>query len=118
MPNGDGTNDGFYIIGMGIDKIQLTIREGINTVFKSNAVIPYWDGKINEIDAPEGKYDIYLNVTTTDSSTYDIKATVCLMRCVPKGFDISNCQFGSQFSNNVKYQAFDPTRSNWIVYCD
>jgi gliding motility-associated-like protein len=125
-PNDDGWNDSFGVKILNtnwstteyIDKFELTIRDGANIVFQTNSAYFMWDGKVNGKDAPEKKYTVYLEAATADNTNYDLEGTVCLIRCIPKGFDISGCRFPSQFWFGFSEMGFDSNRAIGLSSCD
>ncbi len=56
-PNNDGLNDVFKISGMGVQEFEMNVydRWGKN-IFSSKGVNEGWDGKINNVMAPQGTY--------------------------------------------------------------
>ena len=80
-PNGDGLNDIFRPIPVGISNTQyfrIFNRYG-ETVFQTNQWLKGWDGTYNGADQPMGVY-IYKIEGTTGGEPFQTNGNVTLMR--------------------------------------
>jgi gliding motility-associated-like protein len=67
-PNGDGINDLWQIVALEYDPnaiIKIFNRSG-TVIYKTTGYKPYWDGKINGVDAMAGTY--YYSIKTTKTN--------------------------------------------------
>jgi gliding motility-associated-like protein len=81
-PNGDGTNDQFFINNTGMSSLNCDIfnRWG-QLLFSITAPDQAWDGKTpNGLAAPEGTYMYMLQALGLDGKTYKQQGTVTLVR--------------------------------------
>jgi gliding motility-associated-like protein len=81
-PNGDGTNDQFFINNTGMRSLNCNIfnRWG-QLLFSITAPDQAWDGKTpNGLAAPEGTYMYMLEALGLDGKTYKQQGTVTLVR--------------------------------------
>jgi gliding motility-associated-like protein len=80
-PNGDGSNDLFFIPSKGLASLEVLIfnRWGIQ-VASINAPNGYWDGKTSSGDAPDGTYFFILNAKGMDGKEHNAQGYLLLSR--------------------------------------
>lgn len=65
-PNGDGVNDLFQVVGIGITDFELTIFDrGGGKMFQTTSLRDYWDGTTNGRTVPAGFYVIKYKATSS-----------------------------------------------------
>lgn len=81
-PNGDGKNDRFNIIPVGIEKIRFfkIINRWGQVVYSSENATPGWDGTINGIAQPPGTYVWIAAGKTINGAVIRKQGTVVLIR--------------------------------------
>ena len=80
-PNGDGTNDGFFITSTGIEDFEMKIfdRWGV-MVFETNSPNTAWDGHTTSgLMASDGTYYYILNATGYDKKIYKLTGFLTLI---------------------------------------
>ena len=81
-PNGDGTNDGYYVTYANLSKFEMKIYDRWG-VLMSHLTDPslHWDGRtISGNLASDGTYYYVIVATGVDSKPYDLKGFITLMR--------------------------------------
>jgi gliding motility-associated-like protein len=80
-PNGDNVNDLFSFNAQGIKQMAGRIfnRWG-KIVYEWEGLQAYWDGKINEKEAPAGTYFYVVDTTDIFDESKQTKGTVTLVR--------------------------------------
>ncbi len=80
-PNGDGTNDDFFIEMNAIRDVDFQIfdRWG-KVIYVSNDPDFRWDGRINGVDAPEGVYVFRIKAVTYRDQEVERSGTITLFR--------------------------------------
>jgi len=81
-PNGDGKNDKFHPISVGIKKINYfrVFNRWGQMVFSSATVNEGWDGKLGGMEQPNGVYVWMVQGVTTDDRVITKKGTMMLIR--------------------------------------
>ncbi len=80
-PDGDGTNDGFYIdVENGVSIEVIIVNRWQNEMFKITDFNTKWDGTVSGSDASEGTYFYTYNITGKDGTTQTGHQFVELMR--------------------------------------
>jgi gliding motility-associated-like protein len=82
-PNGDGLNDTYHPVAIGISKFQILIfnRWGAK-LYESNAIEPGWDGTFKGASCPDGVY-VFISTYETDDSpdvTMQAQGSITLIR--------------------------------------
>ncbi|MDO1451241.1 gliding motility-associated C-terminal domain-containing protein [Rhodocytophaga aerolata] len=80
-PNGDGVNDTFvnYVINSPGYRMQIVNRWG-KEVFSSTNAFKYWDGRIQEQEAPPGVYFYFISTQDCRGQPLQIRGAVTLLR--------------------------------------
>ncbi|MEM7659445.1 MAG: gliding motility-associated C-terminal domain-containing protein, partial [Bacteroidota bacterium] len=81
-PNGDGINDHFFPVGIGVEEVEMKIfsRWGLH-ITTLNSMDETWDGYLWEGGAaPEGVYVWVIRAVINDGSVYEDAGTVTLFR--------------------------------------
>ena len=80
-PNGDGTNDIFYVKGNGIKTFSLLIfnRWGQN-IFQSNVIDKGWDGTFNGSELNQNVFVYTLNVELFNSNIIKKTGSITLLK--------------------------------------
>ncbi len=83
-PNGDGVNEGFKALGVGIEtfKMQIFDRWG-KMIFESDDINNAWDGSVGKGDAAEAKQDMYVwkvKVKDVNHNDHDLIGHVTLLK--------------------------------------
>jgi gliding motility-associated-like protein len=81
-PNGDGKNDRFYPLTVGIKKISYfrVFNRWGQIVFSSASFNEGWDGKLGGIEQPSSVYVWIVQGITTDDRVITKNGTVVLIR--------------------------------------
>jgi gliding motility-associated-like protein len=81
-PNGDGKNDGFYPITVGIKRINYfrVFNRWGQMVFSSTSLNKAWDGKMDGREQPNGVYVWMVQGITSNDKVITKKGTVMLIR--------------------------------------
>ncbi len=80
-PNGDGENDILYVLGKGVETINLTIynRWG-NKVFESNDMTQGWDGTYNGNEQGNAVFVYYISATFVNGLRVEDKGNVSIVK--------------------------------------
>jgi gliding motility-associated-like protein len=80
-PNGDGLNDTYQVGGELQGEFHMLIfdRWG-KLIFASDDITVSWDGKLNSLPASEGVYAVRVRSTDCHGDTFDVSASVTLIR--------------------------------------
>jgi gliding motility-associated-like protein len=80
-PNGDGTNDVFYVRGAGIKTLDFIIYDRFGEkIFESTAVADGWDGSFRGLPMNTGIYVWYVKAELYNNTTVSKKGDVSLIR--------------------------------------
>ncbi len=82
-PNGDSTNDSFgvFVSGGEVELVELRVynRWG-QQVFESSASVKFWDGRVDNIDAPSDVYVYVMRLRFPDGREELLKGDLTLLR--------------------------------------
>jgi gliding motility-associated-like protein len=80
-PNGDGVNESFGGMGVGIDEYQMRIfdRWG-ELLFESNELYGTWDGTVNGTPAETGAYVYYFKIHSISGKRFEHLGHTVLLR--------------------------------------
>jgi gliding motility-associated-like protein len=80
-PNGDNSNDIFYVRGANIDDLQMSIyNQWGERLFFSNRQSNGWDGTYNGLEVQIATYVYVVNITLTDGTKQTLKGHITLLR--------------------------------------
>jgi gliding motility-associated-like protein len=80
-PNGDNSNDIFYVRGADIDDLQMSIyNQWGERIFFSNSQSNGWEGTYNGLEVQIGTYVYIVNITMTDGTKQTLKGHITLLR--------------------------------------
>jgi gliding motility-associated-like protein len=80
-PNGDGTNDVFYVRGAGIKTLDFVIYDRFGEkVFESTSISDGWDGSFRGEPMNTGIYVWYVKAELYNNTTVSKKGDVSLIR--------------------------------------
>jgi len=80
-PNGDNSNDIFYVRGANIDDLQMSVyNQWGERVFFSNNQSNGWDGTYNGLEVQIATYVYIVNITSTDGTEQTLKGHITLLR--------------------------------------
>lgn len=81
-PDGDGTNDNYYVIGKNIRdagfELNILDKKGV-IIYRANSLYQPWDGAYRGMKAADGIYYCKINATDTTGYVYEVEGTVNLM---------------------------------------
>lgn len=80
-PNNDGINDRFVIEHKSIVEFELNIRTRWgNSVYSTNDINEYWDGRFKNSDCPDGVYYYTIKAKGAEGKIYNLNGTIQLIR--------------------------------------
>ncbi|MCS7073775.1 MAG: gliding motility-associated C-terminal domain-containing protein, partial [Bacteroidia bacterium] len=80
-PNGDGLNDVFEIVSLGIKDFHMTIWNRWGTkIWETHSLTPYWNGKVDGEDVAEDAYVYRIEATTVKNIKVERTGTITVIR--------------------------------------